>query len=263
MIRGIICAGGSATRLGELTKPVGGTNKHLLPVGPLPMIYYPLRTLNQAGLGVFCIVTGWEHTGGFTELLGNGQIWSRSDIRGVESEKIFSLDITYRVQARPGGIAEAIGLAKGFASGDPVIVMLGDNIIQGNIIRDFRQFADNPDRALIMLKEVPNPQDYGVAERDHEGKIISIIEKPSHPTSNFAVIGIYMYPADVFEIIKSLRPSARGELEVTDINLEYLRQGRLDYRILRGWWRDAGREPRSLSDIGVLIFETGANDPNL
>jgi len=262
-IRGVVCAGGRATRLGILTHPQGGQNKHLLAIGDRPMIFYPLKTLEQAGIKKICLVTGREHAGDFANLLGDGEVWTRNDIPESPPEKILDLDLTYKVQAKPGGIAQAIGLAEDFAGSNPIVVMLGDNIIQGNIIHQVAAFRQNPERAIIVLKEVPNPRDYGVVELDDRGKITSIEEKPQDPKSNFAVIGIYMYPPGVFQIIRKLKPSPRGELEVTDINRKYLSQNRLDYVILRGWWHDAGRDERSLSTIGSLVFETGANDPNL
>jgi glucose-1-phosphate thymidylyltransferase len=252
-IRGVICAGGQAKRLGVLTAI---SNKHLLPVDEWPMIFYSLKSLEQTGIKEICLITGKEHGGDFIDRLSNGQVFQRES-----RESILDLDITYRVQDQAGGIAQAIGLAENFANREPIVVMLGDNIIQGNIIKEFQEFFNDPSQALIMVKRVPNPSDYGVLYLDESGNPLDIIEKPENPEGNLAVIGIYMYPSDVFNKINTLKPSGRGELEVTDLNRAYLQENRLRFRELKGWWRDAGRDPRSLAEIGFLISQTGACDP--
>jgi glucose-1-phosphate thymidylyltransferase len=220
-LRGIILAGGKGTRLGELTKV---TNKHLLPVGPYPMVYHPLKKLVGAGVRDILLVSGTEHMGDFVELLGSGREHSCS--------------LTYRVQDEAGGIAQALGLAEQFCRDSPSLVILGDNIFQDGL-HEFATAARQGDSAWVMLKRVHDPQRYGVAELQGD-RIIGIEEKPKKAKSDFAVAGIYLYPPDVFEIIKTLRPSARGELEITDVNRHYLGQGRLNYKTLQGYWTDAG-----------------------
>ena len=258
-VKGIILAGGSATRLSELTRV---TNKHLLPVGDFPMIYYPLRALEQAGIKEVCLITGVEHAGSFIDLLGTGKVIDR------QGNQIFDLDITYRMQPnsvmpdgklKPGGIPDAIRQARNFAGSDKVVVFLGDNIIEGNIIDSVKKFAEQDGGARILLKEVKNPQAYGVPEFDAQGNIINLEEKPSEPKSNFASIGIYMYDNKVFDYIETLKPSARGELEVPDLSKCYLNDGKLSYDILHGWWRDGGQSPRDLAEISNLIYQTGVN----
>jgi glucose-1-phosphate thymidylyltransferase len=202
------------------------TNKHLLPVHDRPMIYYPLQTLINAGIRDILIVTGGNNAGDFLRLLGNG--------------KEFGLKhINYTYQEGEGGIAAALDLAEYFADGEKICVVLGDNLIENNIARAVRSFQEQKEGAKILLKEVPDPHRFGVPEIVG-GRIRSIVEKPKTPKSNFAVIGIYLYDASVFEIIKTLKPSDRGELEITDVNNEYLRRGTLTHDILDGWWTDAG-----------------------
>ena len=221
-MRGIVLAGGTGSRLKPLTKV---TNKHLLPVGKYPMIFYPIYRLKQAGIKEILIVTGREHMGDVMELLGSG------------SE--YSVEFTFKVQDAAGGIAQALGLAEHFVNGDKCTVILGDNIFEDDITPYVESFAKQEKGAKILLKEVSNPQRFGVAELK-DGKIVSIEEKPKYPKSNFAVTGIYMYDPEVFEIIKTLKPSARGELEITDVNNAYISRGTLTYDILNGWWTDAG-----------------------
>jgi glucose-1-phosphate thymidylyltransferase len=221
-IRGIVLAGGKGTRLGELTKI---TNKHLLPVGPLPMIYYPLKKIVGAGIRDVMLVSGTEHMGDFVELLGSG--------RG------HNCSLTYRVQDEAGGIAQALGLAETYCAGNRSLVILGDNIFHASVRAILKEADAHPDWAWVGLKQVPDPGRYGVAELQGK-RVIGIEEKPKKPKSEFAVIGVYIYPADVFEVIRTLKPSARGELEITDVNTYYLRQGRLGYTILDGYWTDAG-----------------------
>jgi glucose-1-phosphate thymidylyltransferase len=221
-IRGIVLAGGKGTRLGELTKV---TNKHLLPVGPLPMVYYPLKKIVGAGIRDVLLVSGTEHMGDFVELLGSG--------------KDHHCALTYRVQDEAGGIAQALGLAETYCAGNRCLVILGDNIFQAPV-RPILDAADaHPDWAWVGLKQVHDPGRFGVAELQGS-RVVGIEEKPKHPKSDYAVIGVYVYPADVFEVIRTLKPSRRGELEITDVNNHYLQQGRMGFSILDGYWSDAG-----------------------
>ena len=240
-MKGIILAGGLGTRLQPMTRI---TNKHLLPVFDRPMIYYPLECLIQAGIEDIMIVTGGNHAGDFLRLLKNG--------------KEFGLKhLNYTYQEGEGGIAEALGLCEHFAEGDPVCVVLGDNLIERNIIGTVARFGEQGGGARIILKEVPDPHRFGVAELDGE-RVVRIVEKPKEPRTKLAVTGIYMYDARVFEIIKTLRPSDRGELEITDVNNRYAEWGELHYEILEGWWTDAGTV-ESLHRASNLVAETGAN----
>jgi glucose-1-phosphate thymidylyltransferase len=221
-MKGVILAGGLGTRLHPLTKI---TNKHLLPVYNQPMIYYPINTLVQAGIREIVLVTGGHFAGHFLNLLGNG--------------KEFGLDvINYAYQVGEGGIADALRLAHVFTKDEPMVVILGDNILEDDITPYVENFSKQQG-AKILLKEVPDPQRFGVVEIK-DGKIVGIDEKPKKPKSNLAVIGVYMYDAHVFDIIKTLRPSDRGELEITDVNNAYLREGKLAYDIIQGAWTDAG-----------------------
>lgn len=220
--RGVILAGGKGTRLGELTKV---TNKHLLPVGPYPMVYHPLKKMVGAGLRDILLVSGTEHMGDFVELLGSG--------------RSYNCQLTYRVQDEAGGIAQALALAEHFVSGGRSIVLLGDNIFEDSLRTILAQANDFPNHAWVATKRVPDPGRYGVAEIDGN-RILSIEEKPAKPKSDHAVAGIYVYPADVFDVIRTLKPSGRGELEITDVNNHYVRQGRLGFTALDGYWTDAG-----------------------
>jgi len=222
-VKGVVLAGGLGTRLYPLTKI---TNKHLLPVYDRPMIYYPIETLVRAGITDILIVTGGNNAGDFLRLLGNG--------------KEFGLKhLNYTYQEGEGGIAEALGLAEYFADGDLVVVILGDNIIEKDITAAVEAFRRQGRGAKILLKEVEDPQRFGVALLQAD-KVVQIIEKPKVPPTNLAVTGIYMYDSKVFDIIKGLKPSERGELEITDVNNAYIAQGALTYEILDGWWTDAG-----------------------
>lgn len=240
-MKGIILAGGLGSRLRPLTLV---TNKHLLPVYDRPMIYYPIECLVKAGINEILIVTGGEHAGDFLKLLKNGK---QLGIKHLE----------YAYQEGEGGIADALKLAEDFADGDKVVVILGDNIIEKNIKHAVAEFFTQPSGAKILLKEVPDPERFGVVKLEG-GKVSQIIEKPKDPPSNLAVIGIYMYDNDVFAIAKTLKPSARGELEITDVNNEYLRRGDLTYSTLDGWWTDAGQF-ESLLRASNYVAEGGAN----
>ena len=240
-MKGVILAGGLGTRLAPLTRV---TNKHLLPVYNKPMIYYPLECLINAGLEEIMIVTGGNDAGDFLRLLGNGNALGLQDLH-------------YTYQEGEGGIADALRLAEHFAEGQKIVVVLGDNIIETNIRKAVGEFFAQGRGAKIMLKEVPDPQRFGVAETDGE-RLVRIEEKPTKPRSNLAVIGIYMYDRQVFDFIRTLKPSARGELEITDVNNAYLEQGNMTYDILEGWWTDAGTF-ESLHRAWRLVAEGGAN----
>src|SRR4030042_5946171 len=222
-MKGIILAGGLGTRLYPLTKV---TNKHLLPVYDKPMIYYPIQTLINTGIDDILIVTGGSNAGDFLRLLGNG--------------KEFGLKhINYTYQEGEGGIAEALRLAEFFAAGEKICVVLGDNIIEKNIRKAVETFRLQKEGAKILLKEVPDPQRFGVPEL-HGDRIARIEEKPKKPKSKYAVIGVYLYDPTVFSIIKTIKPSGRGELEITDENNRYIEKGMMTWDILDGWWTDAG-----------------------
>ena len=238
-MKGVILAGGLGTRLYPLTKI---TNKHLLPVYDEPMIYYPIKFLTDAGIEDILIVCGGNHAGEFLRLLGNG--------------KEFGLKhLNYTYQEREGGIAEALGLCEHFIDGEKVVVILGDNIIGESLKGAVSEFAKQDEGARILLKEVEDPTDYGVAKFGKNREIIEIIEKPKIPPSNYAVVGIYMYDPGVFNIIKTLKPSDRGELEITDVNNVYLRAKRLHYSILNGFWADAGANIESYFDTVKVVRE--------
>ena len=221
-LRGIILAGGTGSRLMPLTKV---TNKHLLPIGQKPMIYYPIEKLTSIGIREILIVTGIEHMGDVVSLLGSG--------------KQFGCHFTYKVQDEAGGIAQALGLAENFAQRQPVVVILGDNVFEDNLKNYADRFISQKTGARVLLKQVPTPQRFGVALLSDD-KIIGIEEKPKKPKSDYAIIGIYFYDASVFDIIRELKPSGRGELEITDVNNAYIAKNQLAYDILEGWWTDAG-----------------------
>lgn len=231
-MKGIILAGGTGSRLYPLTKV---TNKHLLPVGEKPMIYHPIEKLTEVGIEEILIVTGTEHMGDVVNLLGSG--------------KDFNCRFTYKVQDEAGGIAQALGLAENFAGNDPVVVILGDNIFEHSLQKAVSNYSGSG--AQILIQEVEDPERYGVAELDGD-KVISIDEKPQEPKSNFAVTGIYFYDAKVFECIKTLKPSGRGELEITDVNNYYIKQGQMKSSVLEGWWTDAGT-PDSYKHANKLV----------
>jgi glucose-1-phosphate thymidylyltransferase len=254
-VKGLVCAGGTATRLEELTRV---TNKHLLPVGRWPMVYYPLQLLQRAGVREVLLVTGKQHAGDFIDLLGDGRVVARGG-----DDLLFDLDLTYKVQVEAGGIAQVVGMARDFAGDDELVVCLGDNIFeyaQADAIASWREGA------LVFAKEVPDPENFGVVAYDGDGRVVDIVEKAGvvdkrydAPPSNDAVVGLYCYPPDVFDIIAALRPSNRGELEITDVNREYARRGQLEVRRVEGWWHDGGKHWGDLADVGRLIDETGAN----
>jgi glucose-1-phosphate thymidylyltransferase len=240
-MKGVVLAGGKGTRLYPLTRV---TNKHLLPVFERPMIYYPIQTLVDAGVRDVIVVTGGQNSGDFLRLLSNG--------------KDFDLHrIHYTYQEGEGGIADALRLAEPFVEGEKICVVLGDNIIENNIISAAKAFENQPKGAHILLKEVHDPQRFGCPELSG-GRILRIEEKPKAPKSNFAVTGIYFYDATVFEKIGRTRPSARNELEITDVNNMYLEEGTLTHSVLDGWWTDAGTF-ESLLKATNLVAGTGAN----
>lgn len=223
-MKGVILAGGLGKRLYPLTKI---TNKHLLPIYKKPMIYYPIETLIDAGIKDILIVTGGNHAGEFLRLLGNG--------------KQFGLKhINYTYQEGEGGIAQALGLARHFSDNEKIAVILGDNIIEKSIRKAVEDFKKQPKGAKILIKKVPDPERFGVVEFDEKMRISRIVEKPKHTKSGYSVTGIYMYDKDVFDIIDTLKPSKRGELEITDVNNAYLKNKTLTYSMLEGWWTDSG-----------------------
>jgi glucose-1-phosphate thymidylyltransferase len=254
-VKGLIAAGGTATRLEELTRV---TNKHLLPVGRWPMVYYPLQLLQRAGVREVLIVTGQHHAGQFIDLLGNGRVHSRTG-----DELLFDLDLSYKVQVEPGGIAQVVGMARDFAAGEQLVVCLGDNIFERSHADAIRAWSAG---ALVFVKDVPDPENFGVVVYGDDGAVTDIVEKAGRvdtryeaPPSGDAVVGLYCYPPDVFEIIDGLEPSSRGELEITDVNRVYAQRGELEVRRVEGWWHDGGKHWGDLADVGRLIAETGAN----
>ncbi len=240
-MKGVVLAGGLGTRLHPLTKI---TNKHLLPVYDKPMIYYPIQALVNGGITDIMIVTGGNHSGDFLTLLGNG--------------KEFGLEhLNYTYQEGEGGIAEALGLTEYFVAGEKVCVILGDNIFEKTIRGAVESFRAQERGAKILLKEVPDPERFGVPRLDGD-RVVRIEEKPESPPSRYAVTGVYMYDSRVYDIIKTLKPSNRGELEITDVNNAYIEMGELSWDVLDGWWTDAGTFP-SLFRASELVRKTGAN----
>jgi glucose-1-phosphate thymidylyltransferase len=221
-LKGVVLAGGTGSRLMPLTKV---TNKHLLGIGQKPMIYYPIEKLISAGIDQILIVTGVEHMGDIVGLLGSG--------------REFGCEFTYKVQDEAGGIAQALGLAENFASGQALVVILADNIFRAGLRQYVDNFATQVSGARVLLKQVPDPQRFGVAEIA-DGRVIAIEEKPRQPKSDYIITGIYFYDALVFDIIRTLKPSGRGELEISDVNSAYIAKRQLHYDILDGWWTDAG-----------------------
>lgn len=225
-MKGVVLAGGTGSRLLPLTKV---TNKHLLPVGRYPMIYHPLMRLRRAGITQIAVVTSPEHMGDVVNLLGSG--------------RELGLDLTFRVQDEPGGIAQAMALCENFVGGGPLVVFLGDNVLEDDITGDVaafqKQLANGGSAARVLLKEVHDPERYGVP-RMEDGKIVEVIEKPVNPPSNYSVTGIYMYDSAVFDVVRGLHPSRRGEYEVSDVTNWYASRNLLSHGVLDGWWGDAG-----------------------
>ncbi|MBA3765539.1 MAG: NTP transferase domain-containing protein [Acidobacteria bacterium] len=240
-MKGIVLAGGLGSRLRPLTAV---TNKHLLPVYDQPMIYYPIQTLVNAEITDILIVTGGNSAGDFLKLLGNGRAFGLKHLN-------------YTYQEGEGGIAEALSLAEHFSAGEPLCIVLGDNIIERSIREAVRSYRHQGGGAKILLKKVPDPQRFGVPQLDGR-RVLRIEEKPEVPKSEYAVVGIYMYDAEVFRIIRTLKPSARGELEITDVNNAYIERGEMTWDELDGWWSDAGTF-ESLLHASNLVAETGAN----
>lgn len=240
-MKGVILAGGTGSRLFPLTRV---TNKHLLPVYDRPMVFYPIQTLVNAGIRDILLVTGGQGAGDFLRLLGNGQDFGLKHIN-------------YTYQQGEGGIADALRLAEHFADGQPICVVLGDNIIERNIVEAVRKFEEQGRGAHILLKEVPDPERFGVPVLEGS-RIVRIEEKPKQPQSPYAVVGIYMYDGTVFDRIRKLKPSARGEFEITDVNNQYLEERTLTHSILEGWWTDAGTF-ESLLRAANLVAKGGAN----
>ncbi len=241
-MKGIVLAGGLGSRLKPLTSV---TNKHLLPIYNQPMIYYPIQTLVNAGITDIMIVTGGNSAGEFLRLLGNG--------------KAFGLKhLNYAYQEGERGIAAALSLVEHFAGREPICAILGDNIIQGNICATVESYRRQGHGAKILLKQVSDPQRFGVPELNGKD-VVHIEEKPARPKSQYAVIGIYFYDAQVFDIIRTLKPSGRGELEITDVNNAYIDRGQMSWDELAGWWSDAGTF-ESLLNASNLVAETGANN---
>ena len=240
-MRGVVLAGGLGTRLDPITRII---NKHLLPVYDKPMIYYPIRALVNAGIEDILIVAGGRNAGDFLKLLGNGREFG-----------LKHLDYTY--QEGEGGIAEALGLARHFSRGERLCVMLGDNVIERNIIGPVNAFRQQERGAKILLKEVPDPARFGVPRFDG-GRIVAVEEKPETPASRYAVTGIYLFDETVFDKIDRLERSARGELEITDVNNQYIAEGTMTWDVLDGWWTDAGTV-ESLLLASQLVADSGAN----
>ena len=258
-MKGLVCAGGEATRLGELTRV---TNKHLLPVGSWPMVYYPLQLLQLAGIREVLVVTGKGHAGQMIDLLGDGHL----TVRGGDAP-LLELDLSYKVQTAPGGIAEVVGMAEDFAGGEPLVVVLGDNIFEYSHAAEIAAWGASGTAARrSSSRTCRTPRTSASSSTTTPARVIDLAEKagvvdlryPSPPTSD-AVVGLYCYPADVFSVIASLERSSRGELEITDVNRAYAQRGALSVVPVRGWWEDAGKHWQHLAEIGRTIDETGVN----
>jgi glucose-1-phosphate thymidylyltransferase len=245
-VKGVILAGGSGTRLHPLTRI---TNKHLLPIYDRPLVTYSIEALVQAGVTEIMLVTGGTHAGEFLRLLGNGHEY------GIDR-------LSYAYQERAGGIAEALGLAERFAGGDRIVVMLADNVLERSLKPAVEHFAAQERGARILLSHVEEPEHLrhlGVPELDGDGAVVRIVEKPESPPSSYCVTGIYFYDADVFEVIPTLQPSGRGELEITDVNNHYVRQGTMEYDVLEGFWGDAGESIDAYYAVNDFVRRSGAN----
>lgn len=242
-MKGVVLAGGLGSRLHPLTKI---TNKHLLPVYNKPMVFYPIELLAKAGITEMVLVTGGNNPGDFLRLMGNGKDLGMNNI-------------SYVYQEGEGGIAEALGLAEFYVGGDDIAVVLGDNIFENEITPFVDSYRRQGKGAKILLKEVPDPHRFGVATVDGD-RVVRIAEKPKNPETNYAVVGVYMYDAAVFDIIKTLKPSDRGELEITDVNNAYIERGEMTFDVVKGWWTDAGTFP-SLYRASRLVAEK--EDPSL
>lgn len=241
-MKGVILAGGTGSRLFPISKV---TNKHLLPIYNKPMIYYPIECMVKAGIDEVLLVTGGNNAGDFIRLLGNGRDFGLKELN-------------YTYQDGAGGIAQALGLAEHFAEGEPIMLILGDNILEYAIADACNKFRQQKQGAKILLSQVENPKAYGVAEMEGE-RVTSIVEKPANPKSNWAVIGIYFYDNQVFNIVKTLKPSARNELEITDVNNAYIQQGQMTADKVAGWWGDAGENIDFYLKVSNLVAKTGAN----
>ncbi|MGA2584669.1 MAG: sugar phosphate nucleotidyltransferase [Tepidisphaeraceae bacterium] len=241
-MKGVILAGGTGSRLLPLTKV---TNKHLLPVYDKPMIYYPLECMAKSGIDEVLLVTGGNNSGDFIRLLGNGRAFGLKELN-------------YTYQEGAGGIAEALGLAEHFAGGDSICLILGDNILEYSMTETVRRFRHQGQGAKILLAKVENPKAYGVAEMDGE-RVVRIVEKPKEPKSNWAVIGIYFYDGQVFDIVRTLKPSARNELEITDVNNAYIERGEMTYDKVDGFWADAGENIDFYLKACNEVAQRGAN----
>ncbi len=246
-MRGVVLAGGTGSRLLPLTKV---TNKHLLPVYDRPMIYYPLQCLARAGIEEVLLVTGGNNSGDFIRLLGNGREFGFANLN-------------YTYQEAAGGIAQALGLAEHFAEGGPLCLILGDTIVEYSIRENVDRFRQQGRGAKILLSHAENPQSYGVAELGSDGQVIRVVEKPKHPPSAWAVIGVYFYDAQVFDIVRSLKPSARNEMEITDVNNAYIERGQMTADRLTGWWADAGENIDFYLKACNRVAQGGANKVGL
>jgi glucose-1-phosphate thymidylyltransferase len=245
-LKGVILAGGTGSRLHPLTRI---TNKHLLPIYDRPMISYAIEALVKGGIADIMLVTGGTHAGEFLRLLGNGHEYS--------IERLF-----YAYQERPGGIAEALGLAERFVGEDRVVVMLADNVFERSIGQSVASFAKQEKGARILLSRVQDAahlRHLGVPVLDSEGRVTAIVEKPADPPSMFAVSGVYFYPADVFDVIRKLEPSRRGELEITDVNNHYVSEGLIEYDTIEGFWGDAGESIEAYYTVNDFVRQHGAN----
>jgi len=242
MMKGVILAGGTGSRMHPLTKV---TNKHLLPIYNKPMIYYPLECMAKAGIEEVLLVTGGNNSGDFIRLLGNGSEFGLKNLN-------------YTYQDGAGGIAQALGLAEHFAGGDSILLILGDNILEYTIRESCKRFRHQGQGAKILLSQVENPKAYGVAEMEGE-RVVKIVEKPTNPKSNWAVIGIYFYDGRVFDIVKTLKPSARNELEITDVNNAYIERGEMTADKVQGFWADAGENIDLYLKSCNMVAEGGAN----